>query len=55
MVAPRAVGLTDGRRQLFAGQPVAVVAKVGDPGSHRVVGGEDAAVERGLGGAAGDG
>lgn len=55
MVAPGAVGLTDGRRQLFAGQPVAVVAKVGDPGSHRVVGGEDAAVERGLGSAAGDG
>lgn len=54
VVAPRAVGLADGRRQLFAGKPVAVVAKVGDPGSHRVVGGEDAAVERGFGGAAGD-
>lgn len=55
MVAPRAVGLTDGRCQLLAGQPVAVVAKVGDPGSDRVVGREDAAVQRGLGSAAGDG
>lgn len=55
VVAPRAVGLTDGRRQLLAGQPVAVIAKVGNPGPDRVVGGEDAAVERGLGCAAGDG
>lgn len=55
VVAPRAIGLTDGRRQLLTGQPVAVVAKVGDPGSHRVVGREDAAVQRGLGSAAGDG
>lgn len=55
VVAPRAVGLTDGRRQLLAGQPVAIVAKVGDPGPDRVVGGEDAAVEWGLRGAAGDG
>lgn len=54
VVAPGAVRLTDGRGQLLAGQPVAVVAKVGDPGSHRVVGREDAPVERGLGGAAGD-
>lgn len=54
MVAPGSVGLTDGRGQLFAGQLVTVIAKVGDPRSHGVIRREDAAVQRGLGCPAGN-